>query len=123
MKWNVDRTIEKLEPSMALTVPGTRFERVIMDTSLMKQYGVKPTPAQVKRGHGILWSMSLGVMGCPKAFFYGQTIRELCLKASRDARKGVLQPCLIGLTPKSRRREKGKGYARPTRTKPRTTER
>lgn len=87
MKWNIDREILKLEPEGAA---GTMINRVLMDVKLFKESGIKPTPAQLERGHGHVWCIALGKVLMPKAFFYGHTIREAFLKARKAAKAGKL---------------------------------
>jgi len=87
MKWNIDCEIAKLEPS---TAPGTQINRVLADVASMKNFGVKPTPAQIDRGHGNIWVVALGYSYMPKAFFYGHTIREAFLKARKAAKQSKL---------------------------------
>jgi len=86
-KWNIDKSIVRLEPDSA---PGTSIERVLMDTGVMKTRGLKPTSKQSLEGQGVVWCMGVGFLGQPKAYFYGQTIREAFLRARKAAKKDRL---------------------------------
>jgi hypothetical protein len=84
MKWDIDTELLKLEPE---TIAGTQIVRVYMDVSIMLKEGLRPTPAQKERGAGLVWSIALGQIRMPKAFFYGQTIRQAFLRACKAMRK------------------------------------
>jgi hypothetical protein len=86
MKWDIDREILKLETE---TIPGTTLSRSLMDASILEEdgvYGVRLTPEQKRQGYGLIWCLSVGKMGRPKVFFYGQTIRQCYLKAIKAAK-------------------------------------
>jgi hypothetical protein len=86
-KWDIDKALQKLEPIRAA---GTMIERAMVEVDVMKTKGVKPTPLQVEKGYGMLWCVGLGIMGMPKAFFYGQTIRQAFLRARKAAKTDKL---------------------------------
>lgn len=92
MRWNIDKSLALLE--VGQSVPGTILQRTIMDTSLMAQEGLKPKPEHVERGHGVVWSLGVGLAYERKLFFHGYTIREAYLRA----RKG------LGLTKKGNKK-------------------
>jgi len=83
MLWDIDAEIEKIEAKLKTSVPGTALTRCCMDVNLMKKEGLRPTADYMERGHGMVWSLAVGVMSLPKRFFYGHTIREVV----RQARK------------------------------------
>lgn len=87
MRWDPDRELAKFEPERCR---GTSFTRVYLSADLFEQYKVKLTPQQVERGGGDVWCLSLGLSYAPKAFFYGQTMREAFLKARKAAKKEEL---------------------------------
>jgi hypothetical protein len=86
-KWDIDNLLRKLEPEYGA---GTSLERVVMDFEVLKKEGLKPTEAQLKRGTANVWCLGLGFLGMPKAFFYGQTIRQAFLRARKAAKANKL---------------------------------
>jgi hypothetical protein len=93
-KWDIDKALGSLEAILETTIPGTILQKIIMDTSLMVEVGMKPKPEHVERGHGIVWSLGIGELLEAKRFFHGHTIREAYLRA----RKG------LGLTKKGNKK-------------------
>lgn len=83
-KWDIDRALRDLEG----VCPGTTLARVLVGTDLLKEYGVKATKAQLAGRESIfLWSLGVGPLLGPKAFFHGLTIRAAYLKARKELKQ------------------------------------
>lgn len=85
MKWDIDKALKALE--LDYIVPGTSFNRVLLDVSLMEEKGLKPTAQEKGRECIRVWSMGIGRLLEAKEFFYARTIREAYLKARRFLKK------------------------------------
>lgn len=83
MKWDIDKVLKDFEPESA---PGTIITRTIMDVLLLRKHGIKPTEKEGDQGFAVVWSVGLGSMQSPKAFFYGRTIRGAFLRARQVAK-------------------------------------
>jgi len=92
MKWDIDKSLREFEAEI---LPGTNVSRALVDVHILEKQGVRLTPEQKKedRQSVVVWSLAIGQMHRPKAFFYGQTIRQCYLrarKAVKKAKNGVL---------------------------------
>ncbi len=92
MKWNPDKAFAQLEATLPTNAPGTELRRIVMETRVMPEHGLKPKTADVAAGQGLVWCLAIGVMQMPKRFFYGRTIREAYLKARRALLKRKPKP-------------------------------
>jgi hypothetical protein len=97
-KWDIDKALASMEPSSA---PGTTIQRALVDTKLVlsdnlqtrAQFGngrIKLTPEEIQQGYVRLWSLAIGGVDQPKAFFHDRTIRGAYLQARKLVKQGKL---------------------------------
>jgi hypothetical protein len=68
-------------------VPGTIFQRFLVDNKLLKEFKVKVPRNQLGPECKLLWSLAVGYLSMPKVFFYGLTPDECLEKAWKAAVK------------------------------------
>lgn len=72
----VDKTIKKLEGGLRKgAVPGTGFNRVVLDAKLLDRHGLRAPSGAPKESY-VVWCVSLGELLGPKKFYYGFTLNE-----------------------------------------------
>jgi hypothetical protein len=85
VKWDIDKALVDMEPE---SCKGTRFERILMQCSLLKQNGMEPTAAEKRDGFSPVWCLSLGRAHEPKFFIYARTMRAVYLRARKLMKAG-----------------------------------
>jgi len=76
------RKLEALFPGL----PGTIFQRVLMDNNLCLKEGITPTG----RESTTAWSVGFGAPWSPKQFFFGATLGDAVSKAEKGLVKNPI---------------------------------
>lgn len=88
MKWDIDKAMAPYEPN---TIPGTIWQRVLMQVTLARKNGLKIPEGKRDNDSVNVWSCGVGMAGYPKHFVYGWTMRECFLRLRRQARSKEVQ--------------------------------
>lgn len=82
---NLEKEVLQLEAKLT-NPPGTMINRGLLATSLRKKMGL-PHKKGSSNSCTLVWCITLGGLGLPKRFFYGDTIRAAIQQAKRSIRK------------------------------------
>ncbi len=83
MRWNLDRSLARLEALWPKEEPGTALSRVSMALGTMKERGLSVTSEDEARGFGPVWMLVVGPLRGAKTCFWGRTAFEAYTKARK----------------------------------------
>ncbi len=103
MKWDIDKSLREFE----CLCPGTTIGRVYLTLPDWVKYKLKLSPRVEERQGGFAWCLALGKMMEPKVMIYGDTIRDVYLKARKHLKAYPEDWAVLDL-PIPRKRTRGK---------------
>lgn len=81
----MDKLVKKLEERLREgAVPGTGFNRVLIDADLLEKHGLRKPKSKTLKESYVVWCLSVGELCNPKKFYYGFSLREAAQRALED---------------------------------------